>query len=368
MRQHTLLVALAAALALAACSMPPYNEQLSLAQVTRSKLGEPVNRIGPVYANMDPSAQENQFYFLPTRDDPENSGGFLAATSSYGLRVWYLADYSAGLESSWSIDLDNDSDTTFNYLLEAIESSMAGYYFLSLTRNLPNDLRTIAAMSPASVNQYSAVISLSSAPLVAGMDTVGASVFPDSTTGSDPLYFLGYGGGTSSYYECAGRTDISGFASIVNGPGTILGGLVPMGLSSAFYCHDALHDKSYLSYPAGSGHISCSWTWDADNAATAASGFQLLSGIGGRIGAVLTNGRLLSFENGRCTVYSDVGKKLYDFPLGSLKFCYERWNPVDGRFELYFSLAYWVWGRDEKSDQLYVEVYAIPTDKLSSLK
>jgi len=368
MRKHTLLFALSVAFALAACSMPPYNEQLSLAQVTRSKLGEPVNRIGPVYANLDPSAQENQFYFLPTRDDPENSGGFLAATTSYGLRVWYLADYSAGLESSWSIDLDNGSDTTFNFLLEAIESSMAGYYFLSLTRNLPNDLRTISSMSPASVSQYSTAISLSSAPLVAGMDAVGASVFPDSTTGTDPLYFLGYGGGASSYYECAGQTSISGFASIVTGPGTILGGLVPLGLSSAFYFHDPLHDKSYLSYPSGSGYVSCSWTWDTDNAATAASGFQRLSGIDGPIDAVLSTGQLLSFENGRCTVYSEAGAKLYDFPLGSLKFCYERWDPVDGRFELFFSLAYWLWGRDEKSDQLYVEVYSIPTTSLSSLK
>jgi hypothetical protein len=366
MRKHTLLFALSVALALAACSMPPYNEQLSLAQVTRSKLGEPVNRIGPVYANLDPSAQENQFYFLPTRDDPENSGGFLAATSSYGLRVWYLADYSAGLESSWSIDLDNDSDTTFNFLLEAIESSMAGYYFLSLTRNLPNDLRTISSMSPASVDQYTTEMALSS--VLAGVDVVGASIFPDTVTGSDPQYFLGYSSGVMAYYEFAGQTSISGFTSGVTGLSTTLGGLVPTGLSNAFYCHDPLHDKSYLSYPFGSGYLSYSWDWDTDNTGIAASNFKRLSGVSGRIGAVLSSGQLLSFENGRCTVYSEAGAKLYDFPLGSLKFCYEQWDPADSRFELYFSLAYWLWGREEKSDQLYVEVYSIPTTSLSSLK
>ena len=38
MRKPTIIAAFAAALALAACSMPPYNERLSLAQVTKSKL------------------------------------------------------------------------------------------------------------------------------------------------------------------------------------------------------------------------------------------------------------------------------------------------------------------------------------------
>ena len=70
-----------------------------------------MNAIGPILANLDPSVQENKFYFLPDRDDPANSGGFLVAEASYGLRVWYLADYSTGLEASWSIDLNNSSRT-----------------------------------------------------------------------------------------------------------------------------------------------------------------------------------------------------------------------------------------------------------------
>ena len=102
--------------------MPPYNERLSLAQVTMSKLGAPVSEIGPVYANLDPSVQENKFYFLPDRDDPVGGGGFLVAEASYGLRVWYLATYSTGLEASWSIDLNNSSQTANNFLLQPIES------------------------------------------------------------------------------------------------------------------------------------------------------------------------------------------------------------------------------------------------------
>jgi len=67
-------------------------------------------------------------------------------------------------------------------------------------------------------------------------------------------------------------------------------------------------------------------------------------------------------------VDTPAGSKLYKFPLGGLKFCYEQWDPVDSRFELYFSLAYWLWGREERSDQLYVKVYSIPTTSLAGLK
>jgi hypothetical protein len=57
--------------------------------------------------------------------------------------------------------------------------------------------------------------------------------------------------------------------------------------------------------------------------------------------------------------------------MGGLKFCYERWDgtsPTTPENKVYFSLAYWLWGRDEKADQLYVELYAVPTAGLAGLK
>ena len=154
MKKHTLLAACAAALALAACTMPPYNERLSLAQVTKSKLGAPVNAIGPIYANLDPSVQENKFYFLPDRDDPANSGGFLVAEASYGLRVWFLADYSTGLEASWSIDLNNSSQTANNFLLQPVDSgAVDSNYLLLLTRYAQDDLRLVLSTGTALVSQ-----------------------------------------------------------------------------------------------------------------------------------------------------------------------------------------------------------------------
>jgi hypothetical protein len=91
-----------------------------------------------------------------------------------------------------------------------------------------------------------------------------------------------------------------------------------------------------------------------------------LAGIDQRVDAVLTSGQLLSFSDNSCTVYGPEGWRLYKFPMGALKFCYEGIDA--GIPKLYFSLAYWQYGRDEKADLLFVEVYAIPTANLRDLK
>ena len=361
-----LLAALALAASLAGCSMPPYNEELSLAQVTRSKLGQPVNKIGPVYIKLDDSATQNQYYFLPERDDPVNSGGFLVAEASYGLRVWYLADYSTGLEASWSIDLANSSATTNNFLLQPVDSgAVDANYFLILTRYLQDDLRLILSTGTASVNQSTTEVPLTSR-LPGAMNILGSNIYPDSTAGSDLQFFLG-SQGTAAYCEYGCQTNtIDGVTYVSSGLVTDLGP-VAVSLTDAFYAHDPnpARNRSYLSYRSGSSYVSYAWTWDHLAPGIAASGFQQLTGIDGRIDAVLTNGQLLSFADNSCTVYGPAGNKLYKFPLGSLKFCYERYD--SGTPTLYFSLAYWQYGSEEKPDQLYVEVYAIPTANLASL-
>jgi hypothetical protein len=359
-----LLAALALAASLAGCSMPPYNEELSLAQVTRSKLGQPVNKIGPVYIKLDDSATQNQYYFLPERDDPVNSGGFLVAEASYGLRVWYLADYSTGLEASWSIDLANSSATTNNFLLQPVDSgAVDANYFLILTRYLQDDLRLILSTGTASVNQSTTELPLGS-NLPGATNVLGSNIFPDSTSGSDLQFFLA-GQGSSYYFEYGAQTDTAdGFTYNSSGLATDLGP-VPDGLTNAFYVHDPVLDRSYLSYWSGSSYVTYAWAWDHEATAIAASGFQQLTGVKGRIEAVLSNGQILAIDEGVCKVYGPVGNKLYKFPLGSLKFCYERYD--SGTPTLYFSLAYWQYGSEEKPDQLHVEVYAIPTANLANL-
>jgi hypothetical protein len=348
---------------LAACSLPPYNEDLSLAQVTKSKMDQ-VNFIGPVYSNLDDRTMQTEFYYLPDRNDPADGGGFLVNTASYGLRVWYLADSSSSLEASWPIDLDNESDTSNNYLLQPIESA-TGHY-LSLARAPQNDLRLIYSTDPSNVVQ-AAGFPVSFGTLFTST-VAGTNIYPDSTAGADLQYFLCYSGpGIYKEAQCSTNTG-SGVSLGTPGPTNGLG-LVPDDLTNAFYCHDPAADKSYLSYWSDSAreYRSYSWTWDTDYPAIAPTDFRELPDIKGRIDAVLTSGQLLSFKNGACTVYSSAGKKLYRFPLGGLKFCYERYDA--GTPKLYFSLAYWLYAPPDssESDRLYIEVYAIPTADLADL-
>jgi hypothetical protein len=271
-------------------------------------------------------------------------------------------DY-ASLQSmaSWSIDLLN------NFLLQPVESgSVDTNYFLTLARYRQNDLRLIHSTGPGSIIQYTTELSLSSALPLAAI-VLGSNIFPDSVMASDPQFFLG-SQGTAAYCEFVCQTNTStGLTYNASSLVTDLGP-VPDDLTSASYVHNPDLNKSYLSYRSGSGFASYSWTWDEQSTGIAAADFQQLTGIKGRIDAVLTSGQLLSFEDNRCIVYGPAGNKLYDFPFGDLKFCYERWDPTDLKFKLYFSLAYWIYGREEKADQLYVEVYAIPTASLASLR
>jgi len=349
---------------LAACSLPPYNEDLSLAQITKSKM-QRVNGIGPVHAWLDDDAPETEYYFLPDRNDPVNGGGFFVNAASYGMQVRYFRDDSSTFEGWWATNLDNDVETANNYLLQPIESGL-GTHYLSLTRYLQNDLLLISASDPTIVQQAAGFPKTFSSLFTASVS--GSNIYPDSTAGSDLHYFLCYSG-PSVYNEVVCNTNTTSGAVISNaGPVTDLG-LVPDGLTNAFYHHDPTADKSYLSYWSASASDYRSYTWSTNSFLTAPTGFQQLSGIKGRIDAVLSSGELLSFQDGACTVYNGDGSKLYRFPLGGLRFCYERWDPdpIDPKFKLYFSLSYWLYGSDEVDDRLFVEVYAIPTADLKDL-
>jgi hypothetical protein len=347
---------------LAVCSLPPYNEDLSLALITKSKM-QLVNVIGPVHAWLDDDAPETEYYFLPDRNDPVNGGGFFVNAASYGMQVRYFRDDSSTFEGWWAINLDNDEETANNYLLQPIES--AADHYLGLLRYLQNDYFQVWASGPGVVNA-------SGPTALSGIFTalvMGSSIFPDSTAGSNLQYFLckSLPSGPWVEVEC---TVTEGGAVINSGGVPVDLAVLPASLKSVFYSRyhdiDPAKDRGYLSYWSDSAREYKSYSWTS---LTAPADLKALPGIKGRIDAVLTSGRLLSFQDGACTVYNGDGSKLYRFPLGGLRFCYERWDPdpIDPKFKLYFSLSYWLYGSEEVDDRLFVEVYAIPTADLKDL-
>jgi hypothetical protein len=184
-----------------------------------------------------------------------------------------------------------------------------------------------------------------------------------SSDGYDLQYFLVCSLGALTFLEVESRTDASTGVTSQNpiSPGFSLSP-APIDLRNAFYCHERISGRSYLSYWSGSDGRYRSYTWTSGSTPLVTE----LTGVDGRIEAALTTGQILVFDEGICTVYDGVGKKQFDFPLGALRFCYERDD--GGTFKLYFSLAYWLFGRDEKSDQLYVDVFSIQTTSLANLK
>ena len=385
LRTLTPPVLLALAALLAGCTLPPYNEELSLAQVTRSKLGQPVNKIGPVYAQLDDNARQTSFYFLPDRNDMGTmGGGFLVAMADYGLRAWYLAYYSTngGLSASFAIGLENATGTANSYLLQPLRSASGGA--LSLIRYLPsssylgNTLTVLNSSDPAIITPSTPLV-LSEKLTATPPPTViaaGSSISPqDDAIGFDVQYFLGYAIdlGYETYVEVKFNTNASSgidVATIATISSDFTLSPLPPDLRNVFYGHADSTNLSYLSYWSAAEGKYKSYSWTPTLLAPPPADppdLKPLPGIRGRIDAVLSDGRLLSFDGGVCTVYGPAGFKLFDFPLGGLKFCYERQDSLDGQFKLYFSLAYWQYGRDEKPDQLYVEVYAIPTANLRNL-
>jgi hypothetical protein len=319
---------------------------------------------------LDERAREAEFYFLPDRNFPDasdGSGGFLATVASYGLRLWYLADTSTTLGNWWDFAIDNASETTNNFFLQPIEST-AGTHYLSIVRYrfAVEDLVLVQATDPYSIGLF---FSTSLSSQLAGYGTApvtaaGTNIYPDSDA-DDLQYFL-VKGSTGLYSEVACNTSESTAASIIGSLGPIGFDLdtLPEGLEGAFYAHDPGSDASYLSYWSDDDRRYRSYTWTASSAP---AGLQELPDIEDRVDAVLTSGELLSFADGACTVYSSAGARLYRFPLGGLRFCYERYDPLGAEFKLYFSLAYWVFEKDDSEGRLFVEVYAIPTANLADL-
>jgi hypothetical protein len=356
--------------ALAGCSLPPYNEELSLSLVTKSKM-QLVASGGPVHAWLDDNATQAGYFFLPARNDPA-IGGFFATVASYGMKVWFLKYAEDTLYASWAIGLENANDRTNNYLLQPIES-VSSENCLSLVRYLAsggyaaNDMTLVRALDPFSVGATTSV-RFDSIVAVSAI-AVGSNIYPDSVTGSDRQFFLckDETAGTYAEVECM-TSETSGVTSpSVGTPFTL--SVLPSDLKNAFYFHNPSTGKSYLSYWSGSAKEYRSWSWTPVTTPPGIDPPDLkqLVGIKDRIDAVLTTGQLLSFADGACTVYSAEGSKQHRFPLGGLHFCYERWDPTDSTFKLYFSLAYWMYGEDEVDDKLFFETYAIPTADLAKL-
>jgi hypothetical protein len=353
------------------CSLPPFNEDLSLATATAARL-EPVVRIGPIQA-WHGDFEGSEIFFMPFKDSPGSKQGFLVIASDYYLRIRFLD----GLTGQFNGDARFDGPAADpNQKTYAAESLKGGAY-LSLAvfdpANSDNNSLflidpTFAAPGSSSVNLYSA---LNGDFLSASLDRiVGAHIYPETDPLRDSFAFFGvlntsgHFGETGRYTQPlpAGSGGI-GPATVppLNRPDVYLASLPSLGSGAFYYHRPVAPNTSYLSWYDSSTGTYKNYAWD-DGLAV-----RELTGMHRRIDALLTSGELLSFTYGVCSVYDGNGTRKYGFPMGSLHFCFEKYDIAAGTYRLYFSLAYWIYGYHDSNDNLYINVYSIPTASLESL-
>ena len=185
--------------------------------------------------------------------------------------------------------------------------------------------------------------------LFASSAVLAAQVFPLSAAPYDRFNFLvsigtTYGDATASF---ASTSFSSGSTTTNNVP------LPGAGFRTLYY-EGPLGSPSYASYFTAGNWVCWQWTPATSSAPT-------LTSVTRRIDAVLTNGDLVSTQDGTLTIYDFNGTELNSVPLGGMQFCYEAY--VGTTPYVFFSLSM---GFSHQSWAF--RVYAIPTSALQGLK
>ena len=185
-----------------------------------------------------------------------------------------------------------------------------------------------------------------------GTQTVlGGQVLP--LPGSDQFDFLLNSAGTLLEYTATFASPIFSSSTPVNPSVPALPGLG----YRALYYQNGLSGAlafSYASYFTGGQWVCYRWN-------SSPTSQVLLPAVTRRIDAVLTNGDLISTQDGTLTIYDMNGVKMSSVPLAGMQFCYEAY--VGATPYVFFSLSL---GFPHESWAL--RAFAIPTSDLRGLK
>jgi len=380
----TLLFALVGSSLLLTCnfSLPPYDEGLSLGIETARKmmeLGAKHVTVGPINI-WDFGVEDREFYFIPNKGivDDDFKSGFIAVEDDRSFGLSYVDHMGGDIYDLWGIggtDLTNSDDKTLNLHAETIKWGPflsfirfdAGdyrnnhYYLIEWPPPFPPDWMRL----DLHLRSFLHADVFSSDP-ARNPTIIGSSIWPKpSALGYDHQVFFCRFDGNGRYAEVRYETEqISGLknGSIFNNDMEFS---FPDDFDNAFYFHNQMTLTSYLSYysPVQRKFKNYSWPNLPDPP------LKPLVDMDRRIDAVVSTGRLLSFENSRCYVYDEEGYEQFDFLLGGLHFCYEIELDFFGIPTncLVFTLPAWL-GLWDQDDELYFNVYAFPTDLIEKLK
>jgi hypothetical protein len=386
-----LLALLPALIPLLTCSLPPYNEGLSLGIETAGKmveLGAQEITVGPVWV-WDFDFRNREYYFMPNKavgglplGPNEFKNGFIVSVDERSFDLSFV-EYSGDQPDEyyfyrgWGEGIDNDDPDTNNYFAETVKG--AAPFLLNFMSYEPKDyrnnqLRVIRyppspdwEIDPGSIDpELPSIRNLiyfqwfdplpEKWPIV-----VGASIAPIDAPNNDLQVFFckfeGSGGFAEVSYPTSDTSGLNISGSMLHRDNLDFN--FPDDVDNGFYHYLWSMDLSFFSYYSKTQHKYKNYRWDA------AGLLEPLVEMERRIDAALTNGNLLSFKNNRCYVYNGHGKKQYDFLMGGLRFCYEIY--LGGVPHTVFTMPAVMTERDHDSE-LYFYVYILPTDRLRELQ
>lgn len=347
-------------LAIVSCA-PPYSAELNSSARLASQMTL-LGTIGPVNSpNGDSTTAIKLLPMKPsatttTLDQLTPVSGFLVSESPGQESLNFASQDSSGnvqtMNGGGGFSLAGADPNYPLYEYDVIESTatLANILVFSPQNNTFQCFEATLPNGPfqAALNPPSALTGLFSPSAV-----VAAQVFPLYPPADSFNFLLSIA--TATYEEGIGSFTLpalsGGSTTTTNIP------LSGAGLRVLYY-QGPLGAPSYASYFSAGNWVCRQWP---PTAAPTPPTVTLLTSVTRRIDAVLTNGDLISTQDGTLTEYDLNGTKLNSVSLGGLQFCYEAY--VGTTPYVFFSLSLGF------SHQAWAfRVYAIPTSAMRGLK
>jgi hypothetical protein len=382
------------------CSLPPYDEGLSLGLETAKKMTElgvePVE-VGPIREwenNYD--YRNREFYFMPIKgtSPAEFKSGFIVSVDEHSFELSFiesdilLEEYN--FYRGWGEEITNEDPNSSNFIAETVLKTgptltpppLLNFVRFDAKDYANNDLRVIkwessypyiSEVDPSAIDTTGNLPNLSDLIYSQWFSTlpqkvpivIGASISPIDSSNELQVFFCkfeGSGDFTEIFYPTATGAGINVTSGTKHRDDLDFN--FPDEVENGFYYHVGYGslDLSFFSYYSKTQRKYKNYRWGPG---TPSAVLTPLYKMERRIDAALSNGDLLSLENNRCYVYNSDGKKQYDFLLGGLHFCYEIY--YSGAPHIIFTLPAWL-SIHNWEDELRFYVYIFPTERLSELQ
>jgi hypothetical protein len=359
---------------LTGCFMPLFDLETSLAYQTASKMTK-IATVGPIGEySRDRFSSGADYYYVPSRNLPPGYGLFVEA-DDFGVSISYLAPDPAednrirrvGDNIEWVFDNGDVQNLDFVVLpiatpapppedaffvafpqvgdesdarLQTFTFDVAGQNFTTPGTELASTVTT-AAFPPAEA--LAVGIDIRNTP---GAEAITLLLREDSPTGADV-----YNGAITG--SPSGPVVSSPFGAPTTAP--LPDSFEPTGGTAAYDSASAVW--VYSNYDTA-GYYNV-YRWDSTLIVEKLPLRQ-------RIDAILATGELYHRGANSDEVYDDNGRRKYSIPTGKLHFAYE--ITIASVPTMFYTLVYFDEVGDRDDDNMYIDIYAIPTGDLGDLE